>query len=267
MFGLTEGQRKLYDKLQNIITDRGNVAGVLQGVSKNDLLTVLATRGTTIEFKNGERNIKNLPFYAVVIKNQEGLKAILNAMREKGITFIEMQNSYTINSPNFVKFDDMPPKKEQIEQIFLNAFKESDNLKKLLVELCIDQPPEDFNQDKLEEFVAIFGKDSLKELKAALRETGFDGVLDQILQYETRMAANKAMKIGIAFSAIAALAVGVGCFAAGVQLPILAIAGIVVAAASLVGLIAGSLTYAVSKPNGKVEEANAQGQGLNKVPA
>ncbi|MCM1002362.1 hypothetical protein [Wolbachia pipientis] len=85
-------------------------------------------------------------------------------------------------------------------------------------------------------------------------------MLDKILQYETRMAANKATKIGIACGAMAGLAVGVGCFATGVALPILAIAGIALASALLVGLIAGGITYAVSKPSSKVEETDAQKQ-------
>ncbi len=69
------------------------------------------------------------------------------------------------------------------------------------------------------------------------------------------MAVSKAIKIGIAFGVVTGLAVGVGCFATGVALPILAIAGIIVAAASLVGLVAGGITYAVSS---KLEETNAQ---------
>ncbi|MDG7053691.1 MAG: hypothetical protein LKM45_07610, partial [Wolbachia endosymbiont of Alcedoecus sp.] len=60
---------------------------------------------------------------------------------------------------------------------------------------------------------------------------------------------NKPIIIGIACGVIAGLAVRVGCFAFGVALPILAIVGIAVAAGATVGLIAGSITYAVSKPN------------------
>ncbi|WP_375315935.1 hypothetical protein [Wolbachia endosymbiont (group A) of Colletes cunicularius] len=41
------------------------------------------------------------------------------------------------------------------------------------------------------------------------------------------------------------MAVGVGCGVAGAQLSILAIAGIAVAAALAVGLVAGGITYAV----------------------
>ncbi|MDX5495524.1 MAG: hypothetical protein O7198_02480 [Wolbachia endosymbiont of Nomada marshamella] len=86
MFGLTEEQRKLYDRLQNAIKDHGNVAEILQGVSKDDLLAVLSARGTTIEFKNGERYTKNL----------------LN---------VEIIN---IEFPNVVKFDGTPPEEEQM---------------------------------------------------------------------------------------------------------------------------------------------------------
>ncbi|WP_353288540.1 hypothetical protein [Wolbachia endosymbiont (group A) of Pogonocherus hispidulus] len=92
MFGLTEEQRKLYDRLQNAIKDHGNVAEILQGVSKDDLLAVLITYGTTIESKNGNRETLNLLVYAYVIENQEGVKAIFNAIREKGISLKEAYN-------------------------------------------------------------------------------------------------------------------------------------------------------------------------------
>ncbi|MCM1002360.1 hypothetical protein [Wolbachia pipientis] len=43
MSGLTEKQQELYDKLQNAITGRGNVAEILQEVSKDNLLAILTT--------------------------------------------------------------------------------------------------------------------------------------------------------------------------------------------------------------------------------
>jgi hypothetical protein len=77
MSGLTDEQLELYSKLQNTIGSQGNIADILQEVSKDDLFVVLATKGTTIKFKNGERKTGNLLEYAAFIKNQEGLKAIL----------------------------------------------------------------------------------------------------------------------------------------------------------------------------------------------
>jgi hypothetical protein len=44
------------------------------------------------------------------------------------------ENTIKLKSSNIVKFDGMPPKKEQIMQILLKAFKESDNFEKFLVD-------------------------------------------------------------------------------------------------------------------------------------
>ncbi|KAG8174681.1 hypothetical protein JTE90_027151 [Oedothorax gibbosus] len=58
---------------------------------------------------------------------------------------------------------------------------------------------------------------------------------------------SKAVKVGCVCGVIAALAVGGGLFAAGIELPILALIGIAVAAALVIGVIAGGITYSVSK--------------------
>ncbi|WP_264688294.1 hypothetical protein [Wolbachia endosymbiont (group A) of Sympetrum striolatum] len=229
MFGLTEEQRKLYDRLQNTIKDHGNVAEILQGVSKDDLLAVLSARGTTIEFKNGERYTKKLFYYSRVIKNQEGLKVISDEMTKKDISLDEILNAEIINIefPNVVKFDGTPPEDKQM----------------LFDELG----------DFVESFVESFAK-------------GFNDKMKEKHEIETKQVTNKAIGIGITCGVIAALAVGVGCGVAGVQLSVLAIVGIAVAAALAVGIVAGVITYAVLKPSGRLEEAHAQ-EEKEKVPA
>ncbi|MDX5462095.1 MAG: ankyrin repeat domain-containing protein [Wolbachia endosymbiont of Tetragnatha montana] len=67
-------------------------------------------------------------------------------------------------------------------------------------------------------------------------------------------AASKAIKTGSICGIIGALAVGGGLFAAGVELPILALIGIAVAAALVIGVIAGGITYSVSKPSYKLDK-------------
>nr|KAI5697982.1 hypothetical protein M8J77_011914 [Diaphorina citri] len=59
----------------------------------------------------------------------------------------------------------------------------------------------------------------------------------------------------------AALATGGGCFAAGVALPILALIGIAIAAALVTGLVAGGITYVISKPSENLDIVNV-GQGV-----
>ncbi|WP_264685395.1 WD_0033/WD_0034 family tandem repeat-containing protein [Wolbachia endosymbiont (group B) of Parapoynx stratiotata] len=70
---------------------------------------------------------------------------------------------------------------------------------------------------------------------------------------------NKPIIIGCVYGAIAALATGGGCFAAGVALPILALIGI--AAALVTGLVAGGIKYVISKPSENLDRVNV-GQGV-----
>ncbi|WP_241653918.1 hypothetical protein [Wolbachia endosymbiont of Nilaparvata lugens] len=54
------------------------------------------------------------------------------------------------------------------------------------------------------------------------------------------------------------MATGGGCFAAGVALPILALIGIAIAAALVTGLVAGGITYVISKPSENLDRANVE---------
>ncbi len=108
-------------------------------------------------------------------------------------------------------------------------------------------------------------KNDRANIKSRLED---QNILDKIYKIERSMATAKAMKVGGASSIIAGLIAFGGCFAAGVQLPILALVGIAVAAALAVGIVAGVITYAVLKPSGRLEEAHAQEQEeKEKVPA
>ncbi|WP_353283715.1 hypothetical protein [Wolbachia endosymbiont (group A) of Pogonocherus hispidulus] len=92
----------------------------------------------------------------------------------------------------------------------------------------------------------------IKTMKALLK-AGADPDIDE----ENNQIATKAIKTGIAFGVIAGLAIGVGCGVAGVQLSVLAIVGIAVAAALAVGLVAGGITHAVLKPSNKLDELDS----------
>lgn len=91
------------------------------------------------------------------------------------------------------------------------------------------------------------------DIKDFLDKTPRDLAKDEnvIKDEENNQIATKAIKTGIAFGVIAGLAIGVGCGVAGVQLSVLAIVGIAVAAALAVGLVAGGITHAVLKPSNK----------------
>ncbi|WP_264375299.1 MULTISPECIES: ankyrin repeat domain-containing protein [unclassified Wolbachia] len=113
------------------------------------------------------------------------------------------------------------------------------------------------------------------EVVQALLDAGADPTLedkngkttDDIAQQEakrelrgivTEQAIKKAMKVGAICGVIAGLAVGGGCFAADAALPILALIGIAVAAAVLTGLVAGGITYKISKPSEKLDSVDAE---------
>ncbi|MDR2045834.1 MAG: hypothetical protein LBP77_02490 [Rickettsiales bacterium] len=109
----------------------------------------------------------------------------------------------------------------------------------------------------LKEVLTSMLESDYERLKRSLWVTGNHDSLNEIYKIEKSMAIDIAMKVGGALSVIIALAVGGGCFAAGVQLPILALVGIAVAAALAVGIVAGGITYAVLKPSNKLDEPDS----------
>ncbi|MDR2548260.1 MAG: ankyrin repeat domain-containing protein [Rickettsiales bacterium] len=66
-----------------------------------------------------------------------------------------------------------------------------------------------------------------------------ESTIQFLKEAEDKQSINKAIKIGVVCGVIAALTVGIGCFVVGAQLSILAIVGVAVAAALIVGGIAG----------------------------
>ncbi|MFP3023053.1 MAG: magnesium transporter [Wolbachia sp.] len=76
-------------------------------------------------------------------------------------------------------------------------------------------------------------------------------------QKDTVKTTNKPIIIGSVCGAIAALAVELGLYF-GAALPILPIIGIAIAAAVVVGLVAGGITYVMSKPSENLDRANVE---------
>lgn len=106
-------------------------------------------------------------------------------------------------------------------------------------------------EEKTKTILKFMDKNDRANIKSRLED---QNILDKIYKIERSMATDKAMKVGGASSIIAGLIAFGGCFAAGVQLPILALVGIAVAAALAVGIVAGGITYAVLKPSNKLDE-------------
>ncbi|NUX01574.1 hypothetical protein GO685_03635 [Wolbachia endosymbiont of Madathamugadia hiepei] len=281
MSGLTDEQRELYDKLQNAITDRGNVAKILQGASRDDLRAVLIDTSKNYETVEGYQSYTITLLGSVIYNSdQKNIEAILGKAKDEGIL------KEVLNTPNITikKFESdistLTPlafaihlrDRKRIETV-LNAAKEHNVLKEVWAgeELfcrekikTILQKAED--RDMLDKILQV-EKDTENEAKVddnqlvslTLKEEN-DDISQPSTDFDDKSTAkttNKPIIIGSVCSVIAALAVGVGCGVAGIQLPILVIAGIAVAAAVLVGLVAYSITCAVSS---KLEETNAQGQ-------
>lgn len=70
---------------------------------------------------------------------------------------------------------------------------------------------------------------------------------------------NKSIMIGSVCGVIAALAVGIGCGVASVELSTLAIVGIAIATALVIGVIIAGITYLVSRPSGKLDKPDLKG--------
>nr|WP_255445872.1 hypothetical protein [Wolbachia endosymbiont of Drosophila mauritiana] len=81
---------------------------------------------------------------------------------------------------------------------------------------------------------------------------------DKYPQKDTVKTINRSIMIGSVCGVVAALAAGGGCFAAGVALPILALIGIAVAAALVIGVIAGGITYSVLKPCSELDKPSSE---------
>lgn len=79
---------------------------------------------------------------------------------------------------------------------------------------------------------------------------------------EIKQTTKKAIMVAGGLGYITALVVGIGYGIAGVGLPILAIAGIAITAALVVGTIAGGITYLVLKPSDKLDQSNLQQQQM-----
>ncbi|RDD35202.1 hypothetical protein Wcon_00669 [Wolbachia endosymbiont of Cylisticus convexus] len=83
-------------------------------------------------------------------------------------------------------------------------------------------------------------------------------IIQPLKEAETKQIISKAIKTGVTLGIITALTIGIGCSIAGVELSILAIAGIAVAAALVIGVIAGGITYSVSKPSNKLDKPDLE---------
>ncbi|WP_264377933.1 WD_0033/WD_0034 family tandem repeat-containing protein [Wolbachia endosymbiont (group B) of Philonthus cognatus] len=108
---------------------------------------------------------------------------------------------------------------------------------------------------------SLVDESSVPQTEGNITDESSTSEIESSKQKDKVKTTNKPIIIGCVYGAIAALATGGGCFAAGVALPILALIGIAIAAALVTGLVAGGITYVISKPSENLDRVNV-GQGV-----
>ncbi|WP_108784436.1 WD_0033/WD_0034 family tandem repeat-containing protein [Wolbachia endosymbiont of Bemisia tabaci] len=105
---------------------------------------------------------------------------------------------------------------------------------------------------------SLVDESSIPKTEGNITDESSTSEIESSKQKDKVKTTNKPIIIGCVYGAIAALATGGGCFAAGVALPILALIGIAIAAALVTGLVAGGITYVISKPSENLDRANVE---------
>ncbi|MEC4734413.1 MAG: magnesium transporter [Wolbachia endosymbiont of Halictus tumulorum] len=194
---------------------------------------------------------------------------------------------YAMNFNNFEEIIkvilDVAQKNSVLEEL-LNSMQESDraNLKKILESLKSKEQDEE-QETKIDNWLAILA-DSISSCesneKPLVPESSVPRTEENIVKTTCKSnekplvpessvprteenivkTTNKSIMIGSVCGVVVALAVGGGCFAAGVALPILALIGIAVAAFVLTGLVTGGITYEVCKPCNELNEVDLQSE-------
>ncbi|WP_265015306.1 WD_0033/WD_0034 family tandem repeat-containing protein [Wolbachia endosymbiont (group B) of Camptogramma bilineatum] len=108
---------------------------------------------------------------------------------------------------------------------------------------------------------SLVDESSVPQTEGNITDESSTSEIESSKQKDKVKTTNKPIIIGCVYGAIAALATGGGCFAAGVALPILALIGIAIAAALVTGLVAGGITYVISKLSENLDRVNV-GQGV-----
>lgn len=236
---LTEKQKELYNKLEDAIKDKNDITPILKEIKKEGAWKeVLTTANITTKLPDGtEYNLTPLA-YAMNFNNfEEEIKVILDVAQKNSV----------------------------LEEL-LNSMQESDraNLKKILESLKSKEQDEG-QETKIDNWLAIVA-DSISSCesneKPLVPESSVPRTEENIIK-----TTNKSIMIGSVCGVVAALAVGGGCFAAGVALPILALIGIAVAAFVLTGLVTGGITYEVCKPCNELNEVGSQLEVSSKLGA
>ncbi|WP_353278321.1 hypothetical protein [Wolbachia endosymbiont (group B) of Longitarsus flavicornis] len=267
---MIEEERKsnLFIKLHKKFREVDDIDGSLRAIeNKVDFLNVFSR----FYVKDGDQILGS--FESLKVKQ---VQAVLKRAKELNIPFENI-----VNLPVFLlSFDSESKKRESISldgciknpdfkflPDVLHAINESYGLKSLWEDISEDDREKIKTRLDESEHKDLLDKINLIEriISTESKEVQTDNTADDNLSKTSSLASSdgsnltitdnmkdkskpvsKAIVAGAICGVIAALAVGGGCFAAGVALPILALIGIAVAAALVTGLVAGGITYVIS---------------------
>ncbi len=279
---LDQRLQRVYEQLREIIEqgEGESVNDLLKGRSRDDFLTIFTCANIRKKCQDGvEYDITPLGYTLDSNNWKEKAGVLLGAAKEEGIlkkvlTSANICKKYPDSTKYIIPFTyalDFNDWKEKAG-VLLGAAKKEGILKEVLIcantyatpivyalgfndggertKAILDAAKE---EGILKEVLTSMVESDYERLKRSLWVTENHDSLNEIYKIEKSMAIDIAMKVGGASSIIAGLIAFGGCFAAGVQLPILALVGIAVAAALAVGIVAGGITYAVLKPSNKLD--------------
>lgn len=250
--------------LKNSLGSQRYITNILSVAKEKSILEeVLTTANIKINLSNGQEYTSTPLVHAIILNKQRGIKAILNVAE----------------------------KNNMLEKVFASVRKDDLNETKKILERLKNQEQDEKEKTKISGWLKILAKedpqqiaDGLTVLKKVMSDcksqeqslvaesrvsqTEGNNIIDESSTSEIENSkqkdkvktTNKPIIIGCVYGAIAALATGGGCFAAGVALPILALIDIAIAAALVTGLVAG-ITYAILNPGENLDRANV-GQGV-----
>lgn len=258
---LTEKQKESFQELYKRFRDNGDIGELLGRVSKEDFLTIFSeTNEKTQESIIGTYEATRVDYLKAVLKRAKELVLLKEVVRAK---ILSSNNQGKMESISLIEYITDPSRQypSKVLNNVLEAFKEEffDSLKKgeleeikgaiereLTNEKCVQQ------KENLEKLITSITDLIENRVKA---ESSTDKINPNV-ENKLFSPTSKAIVAGAICSVIAGLAVGGGLFAAGASLPILALIGIAVAAAVLTGLVAGGITYKISKPSGNVDNVD-----------
>ncbi|BDG76676.1 MULTISPECIES: hypothetical protein [Wolbachia] len=255
---LTGKQKELYDKLKTAIEKQEDIFSILKDVSKQDLQQVLTNASITQKLSNGiEYNLTPLAYAMNFNDFEEIIKVILDVAQDNSVleeVFVGIEEyDHTKLKKILETLKNQEQNEEQktkidgwLEILTKNVSSSHKSDKQPLApESSIPKAEENIaNNEGM--------KDTFKiESNISKRENS-----DKYPQKDTVKTINRSIMIGSVYGFIAALVVSGGCFAAGVELSILAIAA--VATFLIIETIASGIIYLVFNPSDKLDNPDSE---------